>query len=112
MKVKIVCGVIPAILFSISASNVWADSMPTDCSTAKEDITKLEQEKKATSDKTVGGILGYSPIGLVTNVATGGDKMEEDEKMDAEEFNRKIDERIAEIKTSCSDALASEDSEG
>jgi hypothetical protein len=77
-----------------------------DCSTAQDDIARLEDEKQATSDKAVDGILGYTPVGLVANVATGGDKMEEEQKTDAEEHNKKIEERIAEIKAACGDALA------
>ena len=118
MKCKVLFGVIPAVLFSIGASQAWAEdvagpadadtSAPVDCSTAKEDIATLEDEKKKTSDKAVGGILGFTPIGLVANVATGGDKMDEQEKLSAEEYNKKIDERIAQIKAACGDAAASD----
>jgi len=115
MKSKILYCVIPAVLFSISTSQTWAEdvagpadadtSAPVDCSTAKEDISTLESEKKATSDKAVGGILAFTPIGLVANAATGGDSMEEKQKLSAEEYNKKIDERIDQIKTACPDAL-------
>ena len=116
MKSKILYCVIPAVLLSISTSQAWAEdvtgpadadtSLPVDCSTAKEDISTLEGEKQATSDKAVGGILAFTPIGLVANVATGGDEMEEEEKLSHEEYNQRIDERIAQIKAACSDALA------
>ena len=116
MKRKVVYGVISAALLSISASYSWAEqvtgpadadtSAPVDCSTAKDDISTLEHEKKKTSDKAVGGILAFTPIGLVTNVATGGDKMDEEQKLSAEEYNKKIDERIAQIKKACPDAAA------
>ena len=109
MKSKIIYGVIPAVLFSIGASKVWADHQEVNCSTAKDDISTLEHEKKATSEKTVKGILAFTPIGLVANAATGGDKMDEEQKMNAEEYNKKIDEHIAEIKASCSDALSADD---
>jgi len=38
----------------------------------------------------VGGILAFTPIGLVANDATGGgDKMDKDQKLSAEEYNHK-----------------------
>jgi hypothetical protein len=116
MNKKLIYSVIPAVVFSISASLAWAEeaagsaetgtTAAVDCSTAQDDIARLEDEKQATSDKAVDGILGYTPVGLVANVATGGDKMEEEQKTDAEEHNKKIEERIAEIKAACGDALA------
>ena len=116
MKSKILYCVIPAVLFSISATQTRAEdvtgpadadtSAPVDCSTAKEDISTLEHEKEATSDKAVKGILAFTPIGLIANVATGGDKMDEEQKLSAEEYNKRIDARIAQIKAACSDALA------
>jgi hypothetical protein len=120
MKSKLIYGVIPAVLFSISASQAWAEdtagpadadtSAPVDCSTAKDDISTLQHEKEKTSDKAVGGILAFTPIGLVADAATGGDKMDKAQKLSAEEYNKKIDERIAQIKAKCSDALSADDS--
>ncbi len=110
MKSKILYRVIPAVLFSIGASKAWADHQPVGCSTAKSDIATLEHEKKKTSDKAVGGVLAFTPIGLVANVATGGDKMDKDQKLSAEEYNKKIDEHAAEIKAACPDALSADDS--
>ena len=102
-------GVIPAVLFSIRASRAWAEDVagPADagtdaamaCSTAKDDLATLEDEKQATCDKAVDGVLSYTPVWLVANVATGGHKMDE-------EHNKKIDERMAEIKAACGDAIA------
>ena len=107
MKSKILYGVIPAVMFSMGASQAWADYAPIDCSTAKADISTLEQEKKATSDKVAKGILAFTPIGLIVNAATGEDKMDKDQKLSAEEYNKKIDEHIARIKSACSDVLSS-----
>jgi hypothetical protein len=110
MKSKILYGVIPAVLFSISTSQVWADYAPIDCSTAKDDLSTLQHEKKKTSDKAVGGIFAFTPIGLIANAATGEDKMDKDQKLSAEEYNKKIDEHIARIKAACPDALSVDDS--
>ena len=114
------------MLFSISASQAWAEdavapsdtagpadadtSAPVDCSTAKDDISTLQHEKEATSKKAVKGILAFTPIGLVANAATGGDKMDKEQKLSAEEYNKKIDEHIARIKAACPDALSADDS--
>ena len=113
MKSKLIYGVIPALLISFSASQVIAEdstgpadadtSKPVDCSTAQADISTLENEKKATSDKAMGGVLGFTPIGLVANAVTGGDKMDTEQKLSAEEYNKKIDERIVQIKSACGD---------
>ena len=46
MKSKLIYGVIPAVMFSMGASQVWADYAPIDCSTAKDDIATLQHEKK------------------------------------------------------------------
>ena len=103
MKSKILYGVIPAVMFSMGSSQVWAGYAPIDCSTAKDDISTLEHEKEKTSEKTVKGIFAFTPIGLVVNAATGGDKMDKDQKLSAEEYNKKIDEHIARIKAACGD---------
>ena len=106
MKSKLIYGVIPAVLFSMGASQVWADYAPIDCSTAKDDLATLQHEKKKTSDKTVGGIFAFTPIGLIANAATGEDKMDKDQKLSAEEYNKKIDAHIARIKAACPDAAS------
>ena len=110
MKNKLIYGVIPAVMFSMGASQVWADYAPIDCSTAKDDIATLQHEKKKTSDKAVGGIFAFTPIGLIANAATGEDKMDKDQKLSAEEYNKKIDAHIARIKAACPDALSVDDS--
>ena len=120
MKSNILYGVIPAVLLSIGASQAWAadaagpadadTSAPVDCSTAKDDLSTLQHEKEKTSKKAVGGILAFTPIGLVANAATGEDKMDKDQKLSAEEYNKKIDARIAQIKAACPGAMSADDS--
>ena len=120
MNAKILYAVIPAVLFSISASQTWAvdtagpadadTSAPVDCSTAKDDLSTLQHEKKKTSDKAVRGFLAFTPIGLVANAATGGDKMDKDQKLSAEEYNKKIDAHIAKIKAACPDVMSADES--
>jgi hypothetical protein len=108
------------VLLSVGASQAWAEdaagpadadtSAPVDCSTAKDDLSTLQHEKEKTSDKAVGGILAFTPIGLVADAATGEDKMDKQQKLSAEEYNKKIDARISEIKAKCSGALSADDS--
>ena len=48
------------------------------------------------------GVFAITPIGLVVNATTGGDKKADPNKqMQVDEYNKKIDERIAEIKKNC-----------
>lgn len=118
MKGKTFLRIIPAILFCVGISPALAENAPAlagqakdaaaDCSTAEDDIAKLNAEKMPTSDKAVDGILGVTPIGLVTNVVTGGDKMEEGQKTEAEEHNKKIDARIEEIRKVCPESANSD----
>jgi len=73
-----------------------------DCSTAQQDISHLQHEKKSTDERKMKGVFAIMPIGIVVNVATGGDKkMDPNKKMQIDEYNQKIDERIAEIKKNC-----------
>jgi hypothetical protein len=57
----------------------------------------------------VKGIFAFTPIGLIANAATGGDKMDKDQKLSAEEYNKKIDEHIARIKAACGNVLSEDD---
>ena len=101
MKTRITTIVAATIALSFSVQNAWSEEATEDCSTAEDDISTLQHEKKKTSDKAVDGVLAFTPIGLVANVATGGDQMDQEQKMDAEEYNKHLDARIAEIKKAC-----------
>jgi len=69
---------------------------PVNCTTAEADISALKSEKE--SGDTVPGVLGYLPVGLVTNLATAPDDKEQ-ESLD--NHNKKLDAKIAEIKKAC-----------
>ena len=111
MKGKVFFGIISAALFSIGSLPAWAEDKSgiegsekdtaVNCATARDDVATLKAEKKKTSDRAVDGIFAITPIGLVTNLVTGGDKMGEEQKMDAEEYNKLIDQRIEEIQSTC-----------
>ena len=123
MKRSILLGVVPAVMLLMVSSKLLAedaqpatemqpaessvpadDTQKIDCSTASDDIAKLESQKKKTDDKAVGGILGYTPIGLAVNAASDDDdKMTDEQKKQAEDFNKNLDEQIDKIKAACGD---------
>ena len=85
------------ILLGIGSMNTFAEGQSSpDCSTAEDDISKLEQQKKSTG----GGLLSYTPIGLAVNAAKDSDEKEK-KKQQAEAHNKKINEQIEAIKQAC-----------
>lgn len=72
-----------------------------DCSTAADDIAHLKHAKKGTDERKMKGVFVITPIGLVVNAATGGYNKADPKKMQIDDYNKKIDERIAEIKAAC-----------
>ena len=95
--------VVPVFLFSMSTSIVQAEKAAVDCSTAKNDLSHLQHEKKSTDERKVKGVLSILPIGIVINAVTSDEKKNESQEMHIDEYNKKIDERIAEIKAACGD---------
>ncbi len=70
-----------------------------DCANANADIAYLEHEKKSTVERMAKGVTSIMPIGLVLNVVKGTEK--ESVEMATGDYNKKIDQRIAEIKDTC-----------
>ncbi len=72
---------------------------PVNCATAEGDIRVLEGEKAHVGKEMLAGVSSFAPIGLVVGVATGteGEKLE----VAGGEYNKKIDAKIAEIKSTC-----------
>ena len=102
MKSKFLGCVIPAAFLVASTSAAWAQEPTVDCSTAEQDIATLQDEKKATDERKVKGVMSVLPIGIVINAAaSAGDDKNDPEEMHIDEYNQKIDERIAEIKKAC-----------
>ena len=73
--------------------------MPINCATAEGDIRLLQHEKAHVMDQIAAGVSSIVPAGAVMSVATGteGEKL----KIGTGDYNRRIDERIAEIKQQC-----------
>jgi hypothetical protein len=72
---------------------------PVNCATAKSDLATLQSEKTKVGKQVLEGVSAFSPIGLVTGVATGTEK--EKAQVASGEYNKMIDQKIAEIKTTC-----------
>lgn len=99
MKIPLVTCFISAAL-TFSSPVVWS---ATDCSSAKSDVAHLQHEKKSTDERKVKGVLAILPIGLVVNAASSGEKTDPNKEMEINEYNKKIDERIADIKKNCNE---------
>lgn len=85
------------IFLGISPVNAWAEGQSSpDCSTAEDDISKLEQEKKSKG----GGLLSYTPIGMAVKAAKDSDEKEK-KKQEVEAHNEEIDAQIEAIKRTC-----------
>jgi hypothetical protein len=72
---------------------------PVNCATAESDLRTLQSEKTKVGKQVLEGVSAFSPIGLVTGVATGTEK--EKAQVASGDYNKMIDQKIAEIKATC-----------
>jgi hypothetical protein len=72
---------------------------PINCATAEGDIRVLKSEKAHVGQQIAEGVTSITPPGFVLGVVTGTEK--EKVKVGVGEYNRMIDQRIAEIKETC-----------
>lgn len=72
---------------------------PVNCPTAEGDIRGLQSEKIYTGKQVANGILAVIPISLIEGIVTGteGKRI----KMATGDYNKKLDEKIAQIKKEC-----------
>jgi hypothetical protein len=98
MKNSLLIAALPAAIIAISATGVAAQSKSIDCSSAKEDIAHLQHEKKSTDERKMKGVLAIMPIGIAINAVSSASSSD---KMDIDAYNKKLDERISEIKSTC-----------
>ncbi len=72
---------------------------PINCATAVQDIQRLESEKANVEQQAIAGAQSVIPVSAVMNI------LERNELNELEvgggEYNRMIDEKIAEIKKEC-----------
>jgi len=72
---------------------------PIDCSTAAADIQTLTSEKARTSQEIEDGASSIIPVGAVAHLFGGSEK--ESIEIGTGEYNKKLDAKIAEIRSQC-----------
>jgi hypothetical protein len=105
MKTLIVMTMIVALSACTTAKKEKATmtelktNSPVQCATAKGDLRALESEKAHVGSEIGAGVGAIVPISLVVNLASGTEGTEF--KVASGDYNKMIDERIAEIKKTC-----------
>jgi hypothetical protein len=79
-------------------------AMPVNCATADGDLRTLDSEKKTTMERISAGVRSVVPASLVVGVVAGtaGTKYQ----IATGKYNEMIDDKIADIKQACPDAVA------
>ncbi len=99
--IPVICLIIFVAACAAPISQQAKDELaqPINCDTALEDIRILEQEKASAAEMAKEGVTALVPVGAVLGIIT----FTEDEKLSVAsgDYNRKIDEKIAEIKREC-----------
>ncbi len=70
-----------------------------DCSTAEEDVALLEKERANATQRALAGASTVDPTSNV--VALVGGNWGDDSEVATGEYNKRIDAKIAEIKSTC-----------
>ncbi len=81
-----------------------AMAKPIDCADAKEDIADLENEKASVLRRVGQGARFVVPVAVVVNIfqeGSGSDKVKERKSVASGDYNKAIDAKIAEIKSTC-----------
>jgi hypothetical protein len=76
-----------------------SEAKPVNCATAEGDLRALTSEKAHVSKEIENGVASIVPIGLVVNLAMGTEKARFE--VGTGEYNRMIDKKMAEIKSTC-----------
>ena len=74
-------------------------SRPINCATAEGDIRMLQHEKAHVQDQILAGAKAIMPASAVVGLVTGSEGG--NLSMATGDYNKKIDERIAQIKQEC-----------
>ena len=72
---------------------------PINCATAEGDIRVLQGEKTHVGQQAAMGVSAITPAGLVLGILTGTETTKL--RVATGEYNKMIDQRIAEIKATC-----------
>jgi len=76
-----------------------AKTMPVNCATAEGDLRVLQSEKVTTAQQAAAGVGAIAPIGLVGGLVTHTEG--EKAQVATGDYNKALDVKIAEIKTTC-----------
>ncbi len=88
----------------ISQKAKQLESKPVNCADAKQDIAALEKEKASVLRRVGAGARFIIPVAAVVNIfqeGSGSSSVEERRQVAAGEYNKAIDTKIAEIKSTC-----------
>lgn len=72
---------------------------PIDCGNAQKNIALLNSEKARTSQEIEAGASSVIPLGAVAHMFGGSEK--ESLEIGTGQYNKKLDDKIAEIKDAC-----------
>jgi hypothetical protein len=107
---KKVNTIVLAIFLGVLVSASWAASTdykkaeadakkPVNCATAEADIRVLNSEKAHAADQIADGVTAIMPIGLVFSTLTGTEGAKA--SVATGDYNKMLDDKIAEIKKQC-----------
>jgi len=96
--------IVPIVLIALGCSPVSKEAKqdlakPINCATAEGDIRALNSEKAHVGREIAAGVEAIVPVSLVVNTATG--KEGEQFKVATGDYNKMLDQKIAEIKAKC-----------
>lgn len=86
------------LLATLSAGGLGQEAS-VNCDTAKEDIAKLEAEKKSSLEQMEKGVTSIMPSTVVLHLMTG--TQQESKEIASGEYNERIDAHIERIKSTC-----------
>jgi len=101
MKRSIVAISVPVMLIATLSFGARAQDAAVNCDTAQADIAHLQHEKKSTDERVAKGVFSILPIGIALNAVASADESGSHKDMEINEYNKRLSERIEEIKQVC-----------
>lgn len=100
-KCLAICALVglPACTMSEKKVEKQLQHYPINCATAEGDIRALQHEKAHVAQQIGAGVSAIVPIGAVVGLVSGTEG--ESFKVATGEYNKMIDNKIAEIRTKC-----------
>jgi uncharacterized protein (UPF0254 family) len=103
MKLNVVSVVLVVLVAGCQGPNVQEvqkqEAAPVNCATAEGDLRTLQSEKASTAKMIEDGVTAVTPVGLVVGTATGKEKGKM--QVATGDYNKMIDQKVAQIKTTC-----------